>query len=270
MCWIDCRKAYDMVTHSWIMEFLAMFKIANNVKNLLQYAMPVRKFELPSNNQNVRNVVIKRRIFQGDSLSSLLYINELSNSKDWINHLLYMGDRKLCGKTNKSIDLLIQTVRIFSSNISMEFGIGKCNILILKRGIKDKNYDIILLNDPKVSSLKEGENYKYRGIFKAEDINTKQMKEKVEAEYLRRTRKVLESKLNRGNLFKAINTWPVPLFRYSAASVDWKKEKISETDRRTRKLLNMHKAQHPKDDEYSLYIKREKGGRGFISIEECD
>ena len=181
-----------------------------------------------------------------------------------------MGDRKLCGKTNKSIDLLIQTVRIFSSNISMEFGIGKCNILILKRGIKDKNYDIILLNDPKVSSLKEGENYKYRGIFKAEDINTKQMKEKVEAEYLRRTIKVLESKLNRGNLFKAINTWPVPLFRYSAASVDWKKEKISETDRRTRKLLNMHKAQHPKDDEYSLYIKREKGGRGFISIEECD
>ena len=85
----------------------------------------------------------------------------------------------------------------------MQFGIEKCNLIIPKRGIKDENCDIMLPNDLKISSLKEGESYKYFGTLEAEDINTKKTKEKVETEYLRRTRKILESKLNSGNLFKA-------------------------------------------------------------------
>ena len=64
----------------------------------------------------------------------------------------------------------------------MEFEIEKCNILILKRGIKDENCDLMLPNDLKISALKEGKNCKYLGILEAEDINTKKMKEKVEAE----------------------------------------------------------------------------------------
>ena len=51
MCWINYRKAYDIVPHSWITECLTMFKTANNIQNLLQYAMPLWKVELTSNNQ---------------------------------------------------------------------------------------------------------------------------------------------------------------------------------------------------------------------------
>ena len=112
-----------------------------------------------------------------------------------------MDDLKLHEKTDKGLDSLIQTVRIFNSDICMVFGIEKSNILILKRGIKDENCDIMSPNDLKISSLKEGKNYKYLGILEAEDIKTKNMKEKVKAEYLRRTRKVLDLKLNNGNLF---------------------------------------------------------------------
>ena len=139
MSWTDYRKAYDMIPHSWIMECLTVFKITNNVQNLLHYAMPLRKVELNSNSQNFCNVAIKRGIFQGNSLSPLLFIigliplmlilwkckeaYELSNSKERINHILYMDDLKLHGKIDKGLVLLIQTVRIFSSVISMEFGI---------------------------------------------------------------------------------------------------------------------------------------------------
>ena len=59
------------------------------------------------------------------------------------------------------------------------------------------------------------------------------------------------------------------LFRYSAAFINWKKEKMSKFDRRARKLLTMHKAHHPKDDVHRLYIKRKEGDRGLISREEC-
>ena len=74
MSWTDYRKAYDMIPHSWIMECLTVFKITNNVQNLLHYAMPLRKVELNSNSQNFGNVAIKRGIFQGNSLSPLLFI----------------------------------------------------------------------------------------------------------------------------------------------------------------------------------------------------
>ena len=48
----------------------------------------------------------------------------------------------------------------------LDFGIEKCTILILKRGIKDKICDMATLQDDlKISSLKEGENNKYLEIF---------------------------------------------------------------------------------------------------------
>ena len=69
----------------------------------------------------------------------------------------------------------------------------------------------MLTNDLKISSLKECEKYKYLGILEIEDINARKMKEKVKAKYLRRTKKVFESKLNSGKLFKHINIRAVSL-----------------------------------------------------------
>ena len=34
MAWIDNKKAYDMVPHSWIMECLDLFGVAENIKSL--------------------------------------------------------------------------------------------------------------------------------------------------------------------------------------------------------------------------------------------
>ena len=35
MAWIDYKKAYDMVPHSWIIECLDLFGVAQNIKSLL-------------------------------------------------------------------------------------------------------------------------------------------------------------------------------------------------------------------------------------------
>ena len=43
------------------------------------------------------------------------------------------------------------------------------------------------------------------------------MKDKVKKEYYRRVRKMLETKLNSANVFKAIDTWTVSVVRNSAA-----------------------------------------------------
>ena len=39
-------------------------------------------------------------------------------------------------------------------------------------------------------------------------------------------------------------------------------------DQRTRKLMTMHKALHPRDDVNRLYVSRKEGGRGLASIED--
>ena len=34
MAWTDYKKAYDMLPHSWIKEYLDLFKVAENIKSL--------------------------------------------------------------------------------------------------------------------------------------------------------------------------------------------------------------------------------------------
>ena len=46
-------------------------------------------------------------------------------TKTKISHLLYMGDLKLIAKSEKELQKEIQTVKIFSDDINMEFGLGK-------------------------------------------------------------------------------------------------------------------------------------------------
>ena len=49
-----------------------------------------------------------------------------------------------------------------------------------------------------------GESHKYLGVAEAAEV-VNEMKDKVKKGYHRRVRKVLETKLNSGNVFKAIN-----------------------------------------------------------------
>ena len=48
MAWIDYKKAYDMVPHSWIIECLDLFGVAENIKSLLVNSMEKWKVMLCS------------------------------------------------------------------------------------------------------------------------------------------------------------------------------------------------------------------------------
>ena len=111
IAWIDYKKAYDMVPHSWVIECLDLFGVAENIKSLLVNSMEKWKVMLCSGNSELGEVEIKRGIFQGDSLSPLVFVlaliplslilrkakaaYEFSESKEKINHLLFMDDLKL-------------------------------------------------------------------------------------------------------------------------------------------------------------------------------
>ena len=73
MAWIDYKKAYDMVPHSWIIECLDLFGVAQNIKSLLGNSMEKWKVMLCSGNSELGEVEIKRGIFQGDSFFPLVF-----------------------------------------------------------------------------------------------------------------------------------------------------------------------------------------------------
>ena len=97
----------------------------------------------------------------------------------------------------------------------MEFGIEKCAMPAMKSSKPQLTDRMELPNQDKIKTLAESETYKYLGLWEIDTIKEVEMKEKNQKEYLRKTRILLETKLNSRNLIKGINTWAVPLVRYS-------------------------------------------------------
>ena len=180
-----------------------------------------------------------------------------------------MDDLKLYSRSEKGLDSLAQTVRVFNEDIGTEFGIKKCATLVMEKGKIMKSVGIELPDGKVIRSLQEGESYKYLGILEADKFLEEKMKLNVSKEYTRRLRKVLKSKLNGGNLVCGVNTWSISLLRYSAAFVSWSKSELEAIDRKTRKLFTIYGALHPKSGVDRLYIPRREEGRGLISIEDC-
>merc|ERR1712015_64093 len=103
-----------------------------------------------------------------------------------------MDDLKLYAESEEELDSLIQTVRIISNDIGMEFGLEKCAILILKGG-KIHRTDGIELPDGRMMKEVDLVGYKYLGILQADRTLNNEMKKKVKAEYFRRVKKLLNS-----------------------------------------------------------------------------
>ena len=75
--------------------------------------------------------------------------------------------------------------------------------------------------------------------------------------------------MNGANLVQEVNTWAVPILRYSAAFISWRKCELQAIDRKTRKLFTIYVGLHPKFDVDRLCISIKDGGRGLIAIEDC-
>ena len=60
--------------------------------------------------------------------------DEFSESKEKINHILFVDDLKLYSRSEKGLDSLVQAVRVFSKDIGMEFCIEKCAMLVMETG----------------------------------------------------------------------------------------------------------------------------------------
>ena len=150
-----------MVSQSWIINYLKMYKILDEVINFIEKTMKTRRVKLTAGGRSLAEAKIQRGIFQGDVLSPLLFIiammplnhilrkgtvgYKLSRSQEKINHLMYMDDIKLFAKKWK---------RTGNSNTRRRHGTD---------GMELPNQD-------NIRTLGENETYKYLGILEADTI----------------------------------------------------------------------------------------------------
>ena len=194
MAWKDYKKAYDMVEDSWILKCLEVVGAGKNMISIISNSMVNWKTVLTSGGMALGQVDIRRRIFQGDSLSPLLFIvimlpltlvlrkmragYKLAKAMKPIKHLLFMDDLKVYGASKDQLGSLVQVVRIFSQDIKMSLGLDKCADLEMRRGRHVGSSGIELSDEKHIREIEDG-GYKYLGILQLDQTLNTKMKGKI-------------------------------------------------------------------------------------------
>ena len=150
----------------------------------------------------IPNILIKRGIFQRDSLSPLLFVlapdplsrllkkmekgynTKNKNDHFIINHQLYMDDLKLYNSKEKKMKGQLKTVKDFSNDIRMEYGIDKCKKITIIKGKQHPMPDYIIDHETTIKEFDQDQKYKYLGISEAAGINHKIMITKLTKKYM--------------------------------------------------------------------------------------
>ena len=224
---------------------------------------------------------IKRGIFQGDSLSPLLFCISLIvlslelNSSGYgykmgtvrITLLFYMDDLKLYAKDDSEHEGLLRIVKGFSYDIGMEFGLSKCAKATFKKGKLETSDHVRLDEETMIKDLEQEKVYKYLGIDESSGIQHATLKQKLKKELVRRTQLILKTELNSKNRITAINTLAIPVITYSFNIIDWNLSEVKKIDVKVRKMMTTHSMHHPKADIHRLYLQRSNGGRSLTQLE---
>lgn len=288
MAWIDYQKAFDSIPHSWLLEVLHIYKVNQQVIQLLKCLMSTWRTTLTVRHKTIsyqtEMIKITRGIFQGDGFSSPWFCVALNPLSSMINrsaygyaidqhttlsHLFYVDDLKLYARGRKQLEGQLELVRKFSGDVGMSLGLEKCATVEIKRGKLARQQNIQLVDGREIKSLAIEESYKYLGIHQTYEIKQQENKRNAENELTRRMRKLLGTELSAKNIITAINMWAIPAFTYSAGVLTWSKTDLEKIDRKIRTTLTQHGLLHPNSAVERIYLPRREGGRGLSNLKEA-
>ncbi|XP_075971947.1 uncharacterized protein LOC142973811 [Anticarsia gemmatalis] len=292
--YIDYKKAYDSVPHSWLIEVLNIYKIHPTIVNFLKSAMinwtTILKLSSPTEVIETDPIQIQRGIFQGDALSPLwfcLALNPLSSilnstamgyplksagndqhtdiERSVLNHLLYMDDIKLYARSENQLEELASLTEEFTNDVKMEFGIDKCKVNSIMAG-HNYQHQYTLDSGDIIDSLDEGDSYKYLGYIQSKLIHYKDTKQKLTQQFQHRLNTILKTQLYSRNTIKAINTFAIPILTYSFGVINWTKTDLRNLQRKINTTMTKFRKNHPRSCLQRLTLARKEGGRGIIDI----
>ena len=159
-----------------------------------------------------------------------------------VSHLLYIDDLKLYGRNPDQLKGLLHTVRTFSDDIQIKFGLDTLSTA----SSLDTNSGVTVEKTDTINCLEPGQVYKYLGVDESNDIQHSTMQEILHREHFHRVKMVLRTKMYDRNKILAINGFALPVLTYCFGVIHWQTTDLQQLDRWTRKLLSMYNVHHPK------------------------
>ena len=284
VAWVDYSKAFNRVLHGWLLEVLDLIRapmyLLRCVANLL--SLWVTQFRVGFGRNAVKlDQHYRRGLFQGDSLSSLLFclsIMPLSHalrsvvgykSKSFggrVMHLLFMDDLKIYARDERAMKKALFLVDRVSKAVGMELGLRKCAVANILKGKLQEGGVLALSEDRTVPAASKGDPYRYLGKKQVIQPDLKDVKKKITERYVRRLRKIWFSDLNSKYKVQATNVWAVFIFRYYFGVLKWTKTDLTLLDRATRRVMQKRKCHQYSAAPERMYLPRSHGGRGLHSL----
>ena len=117
-----------------------------------------------------------------------------------------------------------------------------------------------------IEEMDSNDVYKYLGVLESENIKHNEMKAITLEKFKKKLKAILKTDLNSKNIMTALNEYANPVLTYTFGIVNWTEQDIKGIDILVRKKLNMNRMFEIKSDVDRLYIRRENGGRGLVSL----
>ena len=182
-----------------------------------------------------------------------------------ITHLLFVDDLKLYAKSENKISVVKKKVKEMYEDIGMPWGLEKCASLHIVRGKVSKGEDLLIEANGSISVMESSDKYKFLGKyenFEQLDMFT------FQKEYLRRLNIIWSSPLSVPRKLTASTVFAMPSLEYFMGTSDWLIADIQNLDRKSRKVVEMHKGKHISESTALLYLPQKCSGRGFKSVED--
>ena len=269
--WLDIKKAFDSVDLDFLSKLIKILPIHENLKISLEEICKTSIIDLYYKGNKLTEIIATKGIKQGDSLSPLLFVTVMEivtkninkkcqkvrfrykdNEVISINHLLFNDDIKIISNSKENMNKIIDKFKEILFIIGMELNLDKCGSYIKNKHIKN--------------IIDKNNYYRYLGVEENNITNQKINKQLIKEEIIDRISKLMKTKLNAINLFKAINEYAISKISYYIGILNWTESEINDLDKSIRNELIKGKVHYRTANKERLYLERCNFGRGLKAV----
>ena len=286
--WVDVRKAFDSVSHSWLIKMLYIHRFPKKLIEIfkcimsnwnVQIAIPVENgFKLS------RMISLTNGILQGDSYCPGLYVLTM-NIVSWVirstegyvlsapisqkvTHTLYVDDLKGYTKSLERLKFALNFIKSCMEDAGLYWNAKKCKFIGMKRGKYEVCDHVTLSGGEIVKCLDEKESYEFMGVPQCVKINVSELSRELLKVVRQRAYIIWSSELSDANKCMACNQFINSAIEYYFWTVKFTINTINEMDATIRDVMNHLGAKHTNLMNAITYLPRSKGGRGLRSLED--
>lgn len=305
VAWLDFKKAFDSLSHSyirWILESVnapktitaTFFKLMAGWETRYELKYKTKRGYMSI--QRSQPVKIANGIFQGDALSPLLFIlsvspisfalenkakpyrssvGQLSGKGFSLGHQFYVDDLKIYAPNRRELVNALVVAKKISTAIGLDLNVGKCAQAHYTPNVQELEVETLGDEEPlmELPVLGLRQSYRYLGIDQ-KFLATKNALQRFEESLFSRASTIFRSNLTWRQMSNAFQSIALGGLRYGFLNTSGAGQKLSEAlkhardiDVRIRSLLSDSRCRFQKSITHRLYISRELGGYGLKSVE---